>query len=572
MPIDPDEKYWLSKKKSTKIDIEEWKTYWREAGPIRFAEEYLFCPLNVPPFPNWKELQEEFYCKACKKKHMRFRPSGVPVHLVLSEQQKEVLYDAWKNDVKLIIVSAGRGAGKTFCLAVWNCWRICCFDYYEITTMGGSAKQSKLLQKYIDYWRGQHKEVKYVVTESAKSIGNRGCRTRFHSENNYIACSPTAVMGPHVNEVQIDEECAAESKGTEGEEAIEAIDWQITGRTDTFIWRTSTSHYIMGKFYEILKSPEKHGYKAYFWGIAKHVSGRPAYMMYGDKNPKNWIPAVWWMTQEDIVKLRRKSDEEWLCWALGYPSMASGAVFRETDLDVVICNRCPVDECYPYKWGKCKLIKEFDLGDEKDPTKNVRDRRGGFDYGDPKPCALLIGGIKNKFIFILYADEQKGLGSKELIDWIKNKLNAWRAYIMNIPDSVGGNFVREALDEEGFTIHLLEEKEKAERVMNIKGIVERHAMIIPPAYWYLVQSMRSVHRDKRGKIVKHNDHSFDSCCYLCVDWGDVEGNIEDFFEIVVKGTLKKPFNVPDEPDDERYTREEEEFFNEKSRGIKLWED
>ena len=560
MARDDAEKIWVNKGKATNVDIEEWKRYWREAGPIRFAEEYLKCPLNVPPYPNWEELQEEFYCEACKKRHKKFHNNGVPYHIVLSDGQKEVFNDAWKNKVFLILISAGRGAGKTFGLAVWNCWRLACFDFYEITTMGGSAKQSKLCQKYIDFWRGQHEELNYIIPESTKSIGSRACKTRYGTENNYVACSPTAVMGPHVNEVQIDEECAAESKGTEGEEAIEAIDWQITGRVNTYIWRTSTSHYILGKFYEIMKNPDRHGYKVYIWGTVKHKSGRPAYMMYGDKNPDNWEPAVWWMTRADIVKLRKKSDEEWLCWALGYPSMASGSVFRETDLDVCICNLCGnADDCNPYDWKQCKLIQKYNLGTEENPTANIKERVGGFDYGDPRPCALVIGGIKDNKVFVLYSDEQKGLTTNELITWIANKLTTWKSYTINIPDSVAGNFVREGLDDKGFTIRLLEEKEKTERVMVLKSIVERHKIIIPPAYWYLTKSLRGVHRDKQGKIKKFNDHSFDACCYCCVDWGEMESNPEDFFETVVKLGLHQEFNLPEDSEKEKNRDEDFEF-------------
>lgn len=567
--IENPEDIWAEKRQSKKTDIAEWKRYWKEAGPIRFAEEYLKCPLNVPPYPDWELLQEEYYCHACKKRHMKFHDNGVPYHIILSDGQKEVFTDAWLNGVMLILISAGRGAGKTFSLAIWNCWKLATHDDYEITTMGGAAKQSKLCQKYIDYWRGQHPELKYIINESRKSIGNRVCKTRFSTENNYVACSPTAVMGPHVNEVQIDEECAAESKGVEGEEAIEAIDWQITGRRNTYIWRTSTSHYILGQFYEILKNPDRYGYKVYIWGTVKHKSGKPSYLMYGDKNPENWEPAVWWMTKEDIKKLRKKSDEEWLCWALGHPSLASGSVFREKDLDVCICNLCDsedgqtksVDVCKPYDWKQCKLVKKYNLGDEQDTIKNVRERAAGFDYGDPSPCALIIGGVRNKRIFVLYSDEQKGLSTKELTQWISNKLSVWKTFMMNIPDSVGGNFVREDLDEKGYTIHLLEEQEKGFRVLNMKGIVERHAIIIPPAYWYLVKSLRGVHRDKGGKIKKFNDHSFDGCCYMCIEWGEIEGNPEEFFDLAAEEGLHVKLHIPDDPDNKDPTLNEDTFFD-----------
>jgi len=908
--IEEAEKIYKKRRVVKSVNVENWRKYWKEAGPVRFAEEYLFCPANVPPYPNWKELNVEAYCVGCKKVHKKFRPNGIPVHIILSEDQKEVLIDAWENGVMLILITAGRGAGKTFILSVWNCWRLATHNFYEITTMGGSAKQSKLCQKYIDYWRGQHKEVGYVIHKSPKAIGNRGCITRYSSENSYIACSPTAAMGPHVNEVQIDEECvlpnteiltkegnfvkignvnsiltgegndgqitkrfsrdyfgqmlhiqpyynnfgvvvtpnhpikiikrkklyywkkkdrffpeklhkvlkrkprfvkscelkkndilifpipkfeekdinisnerldligyyisegsvgdhqiyfsnkddefikdtitcvekefgkkykegkhgkgsnavsvtilsdgtknvyftdkkfrewlinncgrgsrnkkipstlmnlpfekmnrllkailrgdgennkfytrlhvssrklvqqfwtiyirrkilttirklksgyyswclykkqssrsygriiknfvyvpirkitpiwykgkvknlaispdesyvvpyitlhncAAESRGTEGMEAIEAIDWQITGRTNTMIWRTSTSHFILGKFYEILTNPKQLGYKVYVWGIANHISGKSKNRAkYTDRNPNHWIPACWWITKDDIIKLRKKSDEEWLCWGLGYPSLASGQVFKPTDIKIITCDLCLREgkECIPYKWGHCKLIEMFNLGVFGNPIKNVIDLKAGFDYGDPAPCALVIAGTKSfkgkEIIFILYAEEMKGLETTELYRWVIGKLNQYRVGTFYPDPSIGGKHVSEKVDNAGFTVYVLAEGAKEERVLNMKCIVERHNIIIPYAFWQLLNSMKMVHRDKNGKIKKYNDHSFDGICYVCSDWGDLEGNAANVFD-----TVFEELGLPkDEIDTEGNI-----LLNPKTKGVKFWD-
>lgn len=568
MPRSEEAEIIYKKKRATKsVNVENWRSYWRDAGPIRFAQEYLFCPANIPPFPNWQELQEDAYCEGCKKIHPRFRSNGIPVHIVLSDNQKEVLNDVWKNKVELILISAGRGAGKTFTLAVWNCWRLVTRDYYEITTMGGSAKQSKLLQKYIDYWRGQHKEVGYIIHKSPKAIGNRACVTRMDSENTYIACSPTAAMGPHVNEVQIDEECAAESRGTEGMEAIEAIDWQITGRTDTIIWRTSTSHFIFGKFYEIMTNPSKEGYKVYIWSIANHISGKPNRTKYTDRNPNNWVQACWWITKKDIIKLRKKSDEEWLCWGLGYPSLASGQIFKQVDIKIITCDACEREgnDCIPYKWGHCKLIKMFNLGVMDMPTKNVIDLKSGFDYGDPAPCALIIGGTKmhkgKRWIFILYAEEQKGLETTALYEWVLNKLKIHRVQDFNPDPSIGGKHVSEKVDNAGYVVNILDEQAKEERVLNVKCIVERHNIVIPVAFWQLLSSLKMVHRGKNGKIKKHKDHSFDAFCYLCIDWGDLEGSAADMLN-----TLFEELGIPKDDG----TGDRSILLTDQAKGINFW--
>ena len=564
------EKIYRKKIVPKNINIEQWRKYWKNAGPIRFSEEYLFCPANVPPYPNWENLNTEAYCVGCKKVHKKFRPNGIPVHIILSNDQREVLIDAWQNGIMLILITAGRGAGKTFILSLWNCWKLATHDYYEITTMGGSAKQSKLLQKYIDFWRGQHKEVGHVIYKSPKAIGNRACVTRMNSENTYIACSPTAAMGPHVNEVQIDEECAAESRGTEGMEAIEAIDWQITGRTNTMIWRTSTSHFILGKFYEILTNPKKLGYKVYVWGIANHITGKSKNRAkYTDRNPNNWVPACWWITKSDITTLRKKSDEEWLCWGLGFPSLASGQVFKPLDVKIITCDLCVREgnECVPYKWDHCKLIEKFNLGTEFHPIKNIIDLKAGFDYGDPAPCALVIAGTKtfktDNLIFVLYAEEMKGLESIELYKWVLHKLSQYRVGTFYPDPSIGGKHVSEKVNNGGFTIYTLAEGAKEERVLNMKYIVERHLIIIPYTFWQLLNSMKMVHRDKNGKIKKYNDHSFDAICYVCSDWGDLESNAANVFD-----TVFEEFGLP--KDDSEITGDI--LLNPNTKGVQFWSD
>lgn len=560
------------RRKEKKNQLEEWREFWRNAGPIRFAQEYLFCYPQVPPYPDWKNLQIESYCEGCQKTHKKFHDNGIPIHVILSEDQIELLNDTWLNGVRCIIISAGRGSGKTFILAIWNTWRLCTEDYYEITSMGGSIGQSRLLQKYIDFWRVKHPEVRQIINVSRKGIGDRSCETRMGSTDSFVACSETAVRGPHVNEVQADEACAAEAKGIEGQKAIEAIDWEITGRRDTYVWLTSTSHFLLGRFYEIYRTPEKFGFKRYIWEIAKHISGKPAHLMYQDRSPKNWKSAVWWITQDDIEKLRkRKSNEEWLCEALGRASLASGAIFKSDDLDVIICNLCEADDCTPYKWGKCKLIQEHKLGEQSDPIKNIKDRKSSFDYGDPAPCAFIIGGTKDRFIFILFAEEQKGLSTPELIDWIERELQRYKVFTINIPDSIAGIHVREIMENKGFSISLLEEQYKEERVQNLRAIVEKRAIIIPPAFWHLTESLRGMHRDKLGRIVKFNDHSFDALCYLCIEWGEMEGSISDLFDV-----LKEEYGIDiPEPEDEDEEEENKVEIDEEiwfKKGIKFWED
>ncbi len=175
MHNDDAEKLYLRKRKNLNADIEEWRKYWKKAGPIRYAEEYLFCPPKVPPHPDWKKLQTEAYCIGCKKIHKKFDKKGVPIHIILPQEHKDFFMDIWKGGIRLVLISAGRGAGKTFDLGIWENWRLVTEDYYEISYMGGSAGQGKVVQKYHDYWRRRHPEVGYIINVSTKSISNRSC-------------------------------------------------------------------------------------------------------------------------------------------------------------------------------------------------------------------------------------------------------------------------------------------------------------------------------------------------------------------------------------------------------------
>jgi hypothetical protein len=113
----------------------------------------------------------------------------------------------WTGKVSLAIVSAGRGAGKTLGLGVWDTWCLCCApDMDDISALGGSGKQSKLLQKYITSWRIDVPYVKQCIPISLRGIEPK-CKNYLNAEINFLPCSGQSVRGPHVPQVQIDEAC-----------------------------------------------------------------------------------------------------------------------------------------------------------------------------------------------------------------------------------------------------------------------------------------------------------------------------------------------------------------------------
>lgn len=350
-----EEKIKKQKRKEKSSKYIEYRELWKEKGPVWFAENVLTCPADVPEYPNWKDLQERYVCEGCEKTHWKFRRNGTPYHIVLSGYQKSFLMDLWKGENELVLVTAARGAGKTLILAVWYCWLLATHEKYSVTFMGGSSKQSKICQSYIDDWRYDVPVLYKIMDRSLKGI-ERYITTIWKGRIDFSACSSESARGPHVNEVALDEVATAEDKSEEGSKAVKAAMWQITGKRIGRLVMASTTHYIHGMFYEYMTHPEKYGFKVYQWAIAKHVTDKKAIEVYTDKDQSHWLSNVWWLTNEEIRKFRRtKSDEEFLCEGLGGASMASGAVFKKKDLDLIICDLC--EECEPYNWDKCKLCQ-----------------------------------------------------------------------------------------------------------------------------------------------------------------------------------------------------------------------
>lgn len=539
----------LKKQKGTgKEKIEEWQQRWRDAGPIEFAEHLLICPSDVPPHPDFNPNDNpNLPCNSdCPlgKEHPKFRDDGTPYHIILANYQKEFLYDIWKNGVTTAILAAGRGTGKTFVFAIYNCWRIACFDKWSITCMGGSAEQSEIIQDYIDDWILDIPMIGKILYKSLRGI-RRIIISRGRSRCKFPSCSTQAARGKHVNTVEIDEAVEAESKSLDGEKAVAAVQWQTTGKRHGELFLSSTVQYH-GKFYEYLKDPEKHGFqKVYRWAIAKHVSGETdPYKIYSDKDISHWIPNAWWITQEELRKKRLKSDEEWLTEALGGISMASGAVFKKEDLDICICKLC--EECEPYVWDKCELCRMGKLGTPEDPTKYVIDRQAGFDYGySDAPCSLTIIGRKEDVIFVLFNDEQIGMRDTEKPDWIDKICQQYRTHTF-IPDpNASGKHLNEPLEEKGYAVYIIAEKEKIERVYKVISFVEKHKIVIPKAFWYLTSSLRKLAWDKNGKIRKVDDHSFDALSYS-MEGFEVEEGGENIFEEFLRFQKETPTSFKEE--------------------------
>jgi hypothetical protein len=503
--------------------IEEWRIEWREKGVIQFAEEVLVCPPDVPEHPSI---------------------GAVPEFVILAEDQKQFLSDIARHQddperVKRFILAAGRGAGKTFILAVYVAWRMICFDNFTMTVMGGSGEQSEKIKEYIDFWRMRDDRIFFILHRSVQS-GNRPARveSRWNSYSRFPACSDSSARGPHVTQLLIDEVGVGEAKGKDGAKAVRSARYQLTSSPQSLMGYTSTAQYILGTFYETWEEADERGFTKYRWSVARHVSekwygsdGKPNWIyidsiLVKDKDPNNWVPNVWWCTQEDVIDYRKNStDDEFLVEVLGGMSRGSGLVFGRDDLNSVFCdgrkynNNVECMECDPYT-DNCPAMKVFNI-----KLSQISDREMGVDFGEVAPTAITVTGRRSGIVFVLYSDEQTGLSDREKLSWITS--TAIKYNLEEILADPEERAMRNMLDEMGYIVPNIWANSagggaKRMYVSNVKRYVEKRHMFVPKKFDYLRKSVYGLGYDDRGNIMKRNDHSFDSLLYSMIYYDVVE--------------------------------------------------
>jgi len=467
---------------------------WRMMGPIRFAEEEL----KVDPI------------------------TRQPIQL--SDGQKEFLNDIVSGKIKLAIITAARGAGKTFALAVYITWRIFSHSNYSIGSMGGSDDQSEKIRQFITGWIRINPNLEVLtLTQNEKII-----KTYSNSFVNFYSCSGTSVRGGHVNDLIIDEQAAGEERG--GTKHIRAALWQVSTSPDVRIIQSSTAHLAHGDFIQTWNEAEKLGYKRYRWSLVKHISGEmDPLKIYQDKNPNNWFSAVPWSNDETIRILRKqKGDTEWLTEGLGGISISSGLVFNPSDIVITheFCERCEEEECHPYEENICPLIQmvaQVILGiKEENISSSVKimlrfivDRVLGIDWGRGSPTAYVVLGKYKGVVFVLEHHELTGLTDQEKIEFAIELIKKWDVEIVR-PDPREWS-LNNLIAEQGYAVHELFKfeggKEKYKYLATLKKYVERHQLIIPKCFDILLRSLGNLSYDDEGKIRKHDDHSADAIMY-----------------------------------------------------------
>jgi hypothetical protein len=495
------------KKKDIKFheDYKKWREYWKAEGPVKFAYKIL-----------------------------KFDPNtGGP--LALSAGQEEFLIDVGMKGVRLAIITAGRGSGKTFVLAVYIMWRIYTHENYHIASMGGSQEQSDKIASYIQGWIRNSQELENYTLKSIQ----RETITQSDGQATFHACSATSVRGPHTHDIIIDEQAAGEEHG--GQRFIRAAIWDVSTSPDIHIIQSSTAHYIHGDFLATWNDAPKLGYKRYQWSIAKHISGEiDPYKTYEDTNSKHWLSNVPWIPQINIEILRNKeSNDKWLVEALGGISMSSGLVFSPADFNVSIC-KADCDECEAYKDGVCLNIVQRILFEEGTPEEALpiktsdglkqffHERVLGIDWGRGSPTAFVVLAKFRDWVIVLEAHETLGLTDQEKIDMAVELCKNWEIEIVR-PDPREWTLNGWLAERTEAAIHELFSgpeggNEKYKYVAALKKYVERHKLRIPREQMFedLIRSLRNLTYDENGKIRKKDDHSADAMMYAISYYDEVD--------------------------------------------------
>lgn len=534
----------------------DWRREWKSKGPVKFAEDLLKIDPNT----------------------------GGP--LLLSDDQKQFLTDVGLLGVRLAIITAGRGSGKTFVLAIYIMWRIFTHENWGISTMGGSKEQSDKINAYMMGWIKQDDA---LYTYSLNMVSKDRIGTVSGGEVAFHSCSGTSVRGAHTHELIIDEQAAGEEAG--GTRFIQAALWEVSTSPDIHIIKSSTAHYVHGDFLATWNNADKLNYKKYRWAIAKHISGElDPYKVYQDINPKNWVSNAPWIVDRNIEILRDgRSNDEWLVEALGGISITSGLAFNPADIDACICDRCLNDAgvCKPYEEGFCPIVQYILQLEGVAPTEIpvstklalrtfVKERIEGIDWGKVSPCVYTAVGRYRNQVFVLSAKEILGMTDDDKVLTGIKTATKWQCDIIR-PDPREWSYNNEIAENGEFSVHQLFTGEGGDKAKNtylftLKKYIERHKILIPVAFEDLIRSLKNLAYDKTGKIRKVDDHSFDSLLYAVSYYGEL-ANQSEFWkamrksqpapELGVEGLEKVP-EEDDEEEDENsnvYIEDDIDVFN-----------
>jgi len=171
--------------------------------------------------------------------------------------QAEVLQACADLDKTQIILSAGRGAGKSKVVSWIVAWSMAClpdvFEKYNVVILGGSSEQSKIMYSYFkdNIYKTKYLETR-LVADPTKS------ETKFESGFvKALTASERAVRGPHPELLILDEVAAADDEIMRS--ALPMISGSLHGR----VIMLSTPHRMFGLFQDYWENADLYEYEKF---------------------------------------------------------------------------------------------------------------------------------------------------------------------------------------------------------------------------------------------------------------------------------------------------------------------
>ena len=277
-----------------------------------------------------------------------------PVAFVINElggnpttDQAKLLQACADLSKKQIILSAGRGAGKSRVVSWIVAWSMAClpdiFEKYNAVILGGSGGQSDIMYSYLkdDIYKTKYLESKLIANPTKRKTEFEGGFVKA------LTASETSVRGPHPELLILDEVAAAK------DEIIRSALPMISGSLHGRIIMLSTPHKMFGVFQEYWDSAELYEYEKFGpWPLTNchHID------------------------QEWVERMRVQfTPQKFAVEILGEPVEGGALVFHDEWID------------------DCTATKPFRMNPNYDHD-------GGIDWGHVNPTVLVRvqGFIKNK--------------------------------------------------------------------------------------------------------------------------------------------------------------------------------
>lgn len=411
-----------------------------------------------------------------------------------SPDQEKVLMEIADLENKFIIISAGRGAGKTMLVSWIVAWSESLlpevFGGYDVNILGGSSKQSQKMNKYFK---------SYIKKTELLSSNLLGVPKAFHTEFKHgtvaaLKASETSVRADHIDLLVLDEVCSA------SDTLMESALPQITGARHGRIILLSTPHKYFGVFRKYWDHAERLGFKRYGpWPLTN--------CHWIDKQQLEFFKNIYSANKYKVEILGKFPDIGHNIWST---KQLEKAVAPE-----------------PFEWNKSY------------------DTDMGVDWGQAVPFATVLTSVQY-IDGIAYVPAPQFVWEQELymdtVEWITEHFQKHRGNIVYVDNSHRGE--NERLEKEGCDIErvVFSTRSKGQMIETISSLLHHRKLVISPDNKLLIQQLQEAVwqvNEKTGmqKIMKQagNDDCVDSLMVALWQLQDSEledigpGEKEEFF-------------------------------------------